>query len=389
MDIRRFFATKNTPVSDSSSSATVAATEAAPAPDPPVPPRPSTSHHILAPVGTAAPAACNPCETASDGGQLPSDLGDKSVGPKQPVLPVFPRHKIGDRNRCFSAFFYNKHPWLEYSVSRDAVFCFCCRHFSKEIGEEEDTLAKQGGRYWSKLTERLIKHSSSEKHKACMRLWEGYKETEKHGSVRVHLSTSHQNTVDKNREYLTKVLDVVKLLSQLGLPFRGHREIQWRKKEIQENKNEKKHTNTVDTETDKIKPDDDDETKGNFLSLCNFLGKYEPSFRKMQDEKYFNCTSPDFQNEVISLCAELVREEIANAVRETGFFTVIADEAKSSKSEQLSVCIRYAEKLQVKERLICFIDCSASRDAAGIVEGIKKGLESCGLQDRPNSRTVV
>lgn len=119
------------------------------------------------------------------------------------------------------------------------------------------------------------------------------------------------------------------------------------------------------------------------MSLCDFLGKYDPSFRKMHDEKYFNCTSSDFQNEVISVCAELVREEIANAVRETGFFTVIADEAKSSKSEQLSVCIRYAEKLQVKERLICFIDCSASRDAAGIVEGIKKGLESSGLQDVP------
>ncbi len=54
-----------------------------------------------------------------------------------------------------------------------------------------------------------------------------------------------------------------------------------------------------------------------------------------------------------------------------GFLAVIADEAKSSKTEQLSVCIRYTDGLQIKERFICFVDCSNSRDAAGIVSGIK------------------
>lgn len=99
--------------------------------------------------------------------------------------------------------------------------------------------------------------------------------------------------------------------------------------------------------------------------------------------KYFNCTSRDFQNEIIALCAELVREEISKKVHETGFLAVIADEAKSSKTEQLSVCIRYTDGLQIKERFICFVDCSNSRDAAGIVSGIKEGLQSCGLKDIP------
>lgn len=50
---------------------------------------------------------------------------------------------------------------------------------------------------------------------------------------------------------------------------------------------------------------------------------------------------------------DLVREEITKAVYDEMmsdvFFTVIVDKTKSSKSEQLSVCIRYTEKPQVKE----------------------------------------
>ncbi len=98
--------------------------------------------------------------------------------------------------------------------------------------------------------------------------------------------------------------------------------------------------------------------------------------------KYFNCTDRDFQNE-IALCAELVREEISKKVHEIGFLAVTADEAKSSKTEQLSVCVRYTEELQIKERFICFVDSSNSCDAAGIVSGIKEGLQLCGLKDIP------
>lgn len=59
--------------------------------------------------------------------------------------------------------------------------------------------------------------------------------------------------------------------------------------------------------------------------------------------KYFNCTSQGFQNEMTASCAELISEEISKEVHETGFLAVIADEAKSSKTEQLSVCIIYSE----------------------------------------------
>ncbi len=75
-------------------------------------------------VSSETPAAASGCV---------NDLGEKATGPKQPLLPFFPKHQIGDINRAFSPFYYNKFPWIEYSVSLDSVFSFCCCHFSSNI----------------------------------------------------------------------------------------------------------------------------------------------------------------------------------------------------------------------------------------------------------------
>uniref|UniRef100_H2ZTQ2 HAT C-terminal dimerisation domain-containing protein n=1 Tax=Latimeria chalumnae TaxID=7897 RepID=H2ZTQ2_LATCH len=90
-----------------------------------------------------------------------------------------------------------------------------------------------------------------------------------------------------------------------------------------------------------------------------------------------------FQHEVMHICADLVTKGIVEAVRKIGFFTIIADEARSFKTEQLSLCIRYAENIEVRERFLCFIDCSSSRGAEGIYRCIKKALEIRGLQNLP------
>ena len=146
------------------------------------------------------------------------------------------------------------------------------------------------------------------------------------------------------------MIDIIRLLAKLGLPFRGHRE----GKEL--------------------------ESRGNFLEVCDFFSKHDPGFESMQ-ANYYNCTSPDFQNEIIEICGNLLYADIAKTLQDTGFFSIMADEARSSKTEQLSICLRYVEQLEIKERFLCFIDCSASRDAAGIVDAINTGLEKGGLKN--------
>ena len=299
--------------------------------------------------GLSSGSVSLPSSTSSQ--QLPNDLGDKHCCPKKPILPDFPSRLFGRTKLAFSTYYYNKYCWLEYSVLKDAVFCFACRHFQTDSSVEESF--RKGVSDWKKLSSKLEKHANSLAHQNCMVKWDNFKQsTSGGGSIAAKLSESHNATVEKNRSYLFKVVDIVRLLSALGLPFRGHRE-------------------AIDSES-----------RGNYLEVCKFFSKYDPDFQSMQSN-YFNATSPDFQNEIIEICANLVCAEIAEKVQDTGFFAVIADEARSSHTEQLSVCLRYTEQLEIKERFLCFIDCSASQNAAGIVDAINTGLEICGLKNIP------
>ena len=54
--------------------------------------------------------------------------------------------------------------------------------------------------------------------------------------------------------------------------------------------------------------------------------------------------SKDTQNELISICGEIVSELIVNDVKDAKFFSVLADETTdSSHQEQLCLCLRYVK----------------------------------------------
>ncbi|KRZ65599.1 hypothetical protein T10_8787 [Trichinella papuae] len=53
-----------------------------------------------------------------------TDLGNES--PQQPVHQKFPVTKFAGSSKSFCAGWYKKFKWLEYSLERDAAFCFPC-----------------------------------------------------------------------------------------------------------------------------------------------------------------------------------------------------------------------------------------------------------------------
>uniref|UniRef100_J3ND22 TTF-type domain-containing protein n=1 Tax=Oryza brachyantha TaxID=4533 RepID=J3ND22_ORYBR len=48
------------------------------------------------------------------------------MGPCQQVDHNYPQKKIGGANRSFQKSWFKKHNWLEYSVAKNAAFCFYC-----------------------------------------------------------------------------------------------------------------------------------------------------------------------------------------------------------------------------------------------------------------------
>lgn len=118
-----------------------------------------------------------PAQPAASGSGY-ADLGEKAIGPKQPILSSFPKRLIGNVNRAFSTFYYHKFPWMEYSISLDSVFCFCCRHFSSNIArsDADELFTKVGAQNWKKVSEKRTKHASSQVHSNSMKMWESYKQ---------------------------------------------------------------------------------------------------------------------------------------------------------------------------------------------------------------------
>ena len=42
-----------------------------------------------------------------------------------------PMRQFGNQQRSFNKSWMDYYSWLEYSVAKDAAFCFACRHFLK------------------------------------------------------------------------------------------------------------------------------------------------------------------------------------------------------------------------------------------------------------------
>ncbi|CAI6361642.1 unnamed protein product [Macrosiphum euphorbiae] len=62
------------------------------------------------------------------------DLGDLESGPKRPTLKEFPLTQFGTQKRGFNSNYENNN-WLEYSINKDAIFCYACRIFGNNHGQ--------------------------------------------------------------------------------------------------------------------------------------------------------------------------------------------------------------------------------------------------------------
>ena len=80
------------------------------------------------------------------------------------------------------------------------------------------------------------------------------------------------------------------------------------------------------------------------------------------------------QNSIISLLAESLRSKIREELRTARYFTIIADETKDiSKSEQLSLVLRYVFNGNTHERFISYTNC-AELNAEAMFTYITSGL---------------
>ena len=85
--------------------------------------------------------------------------GYVTKGPCQTKGHTYPKKAYGKDKRSFRDVWYDDFDWLEYSVSNDAAYCFCCflfKHTFCSPGDEAFT--KNGMCYWKDAIKNLRKH---------------------------------------------------------------------------------------------------------------------------------------------------------------------------------------------------------------------------------------
>ena len=128
-------------------------------------------------------------------------------------------------------------------------------------------------------------------------------------------------TVQANREKLKPIVKTILLCGRQNIALRGHRD-----------------DSTID----------DKENPGNFQVLLDF--RRDSGDRILEEHfktaaKNARCTSKTVQNELISCCGELITKTPCEEVRDSKFFSVLADEAQDcSNKEQMPVIILFVDK---------------------------------------------
>ena len=91
--------------------------------------------------------------------------------------------------------------------------------------------------------------------------------------------------------------------------------------------------------------------------------------------------SKTIQNEIIDCCGDVITEQIVEEIKESKFFSIMADEAQGcANKEQMPLVIRYVEQGEIRETFIKFILCNSGLTGLALSEKIKQAIDDLGLE---------
>ncbi len=273
-----------------------------------------------------------------------------SLGPCQPVAG-FPKNPQG---RSFQSQWYAGNNWLEYSVEKDAMYCFSCRLFLTEDKFKARTAWRTTGVVnWRKAVEKIHEHAATEAHMISMVRWANYRKgpfVEAFKAQAAECELQNEKERQKNREILFRLIDITVYLARQGLAFRGHDE------------------------------SSTSSNRGNFLELVHLLAEYDSVLRmhleciqitqSQKKKPQVTLLSNRTQNDLIRSLGTQVRNVILKEIKEAKIFSILLDETTDvSQSEQVSFVVRFFHDMQIKERFIqvCQVKSTTGQDLEEVV----------------------
>ncbi|XP_061961550.1 uncharacterized protein LOC133682280 [Populus nigra] len=269
------------------------------------------------------------------------------MGPYQPKLVEYPRTESGRQYHRFQYTWFDQFPWLEYSPSKDAIFCFPCFIFENKVPRYL-TFTTEGFRSWKRVNDgvrcALLMHvgSPTSPHNNAVKSAEDLMKVSRH--IDKVLNAQIVKEVQKNQLRLMTTIESVRWLSLQACAFRGH--------------DESSASNN----------------RGNFLEMIRLMGRLNVDIddvvleKASKNAKY---TSPTIQKEILHILANKVRKKICEEVRDAKFYTT----SSTLKKEICDVLARY--------NLHIFNMRGQGYDGASNMRGTWNGLQALFLRDCP------
>ncbi|XP_042041495.1 zinc finger MYM-type protein 1-like [Salvia splendens] len=240
-----------------------------------------------------------------------------NMGPCQPIGHKYEKKKYGNQERSFQDIWFKRYTWLEYSVSKDATFCFWCYLFKKSDKggrQSDDAFTKTGCSNWKNALERFNYHVGGVNscHNNARIQFEAFQD--QRNSVASILRSNTREMEVAYRIRLTVSLNVTRFLLKQGLSFRGHDE------------------------------SSSSSNRGNFIELLLWFSELNDDVSKTlfaNAPANNQMNSQRIQKELANACASEVTLAIVNDIGDK-VFTLLVDEARDvSMKEQMGVVLRY------------------------------------------------
>ena len=210
---------------------------------------------------------------------------------------------------------------------------------------------------FKKATEKLDQHFfEKEFHKSAVQAAMMFRKVQQNQvlSIDQQLNTLRQERIAQNRLKLRSIVETVLLCGRQGIALRGHRDDQ------------------THVESGPLS------NHGNFLALLRFrvqAGDQALDSHLKTAPANALYTSKTIQNELISICGNVILDKILMSIRDAGFHSIIVDEATDAANhEQLSITIRYVNNDNPCERFLGFLKCDTGVTGEAIAENILSQL---------------
>lgn len=245
---------------------------------------------------------------------------------------VFPLS--GKRGLKFQINWFQRFSWLVYTqCSGGGALCKLCAVFSSDSGckgqnQKLQSFVTVPFNQWHKAIEKFKDHSATKYHINNVLKADNFISVfnKNHPDIRNTLDISRQKTIAENRMRLVPIIDVIKLCGRQELALRG----------------------TLDSGPLDFTGPEPTTNDGNFRALlrmriCNSEDNTKRLFNSAPRNALY--TSPRIQNELISICGEIIENVLAKRINAAKCFSVLVDETTDiSGIEQMSLCVRYTEK---------------------------------------------